>query len=96
MDYNRVTQSSRFPYIKEKLPKISGATIKEKIFVGPHIDELIKDENFYQQLNQVQNYARTSFKNVPKGIAQNYKILIKELLMPYKAQGCIMSLKIHF
>jgi hypothetical protein len=36
MDQN----SNGFIYLKNKVPRISDATIKEEVFVGPHIREL--------------------------------------------------------
>jgi hypothetical protein len=35
-----------FMYLKHKFPRLSDAKIKEGIFVGPQIRELIKDEQF--------------------------------------------------
>ena len=32
-----------FKYIREKFPKLSDAKVKEGIFVGPQIRELVKD-----------------------------------------------------
>lgn len=42
-----------FMYLKEKFPRLSDAKMKEGIFIGPHIRELIKDENFEGQLNNL-------------------------------------------
>jgi hypothetical protein len=44
---------ARFMYLKQKFPRLSDAKIKEGIFVGPQIKELIKDEQFEEQLNEV-------------------------------------------
>lgn len=44
------TNSEGFQYLKEKYPKISTAKLKEGIFVGPYIRELIKDNDFMRHL----------------------------------------------
>jgi hypothetical protein len=44
---------ARFMYLKQKFPRLSDAKIEEVIFVGPQIKELIKDEQFEEQLNEV-------------------------------------------
>jgi hypothetical protein len=40
-------------FLKHKLPRLNDAKIKEGICVGPQIRELIKDEQFEEQLNEV-------------------------------------------
>jgi hypothetical protein len=42
-----------FMYLKHKFPSLSDAKIKEGIFIGPQIRELIKYEQFEEQLNEV-------------------------------------------
>ena len=42
-----------FTYLREKFPLFSKAKIKEGIFVGPQIRELMSDENFDQPLNEL-------------------------------------------
>lgn len=90
-----------FLYLKEKFPKISDAKIKEGIFVGPQIRELIKDEQFEEKLNVLEKSAWQCFKTVVANFlgnhkSDNYRDLIDELLLAYKALNCNMSLKIHF
>ncbi|KAH9631061.1 hypothetical protein HF086_015046 [Spodoptera exigua] len=92
---------SGFLYLKEKFPKISDAKIKEGIFVGPQIRELIKDSRFEEKLSDLEKSAWKSFKNVVSNFLGNYKSdsyreLVSELLLSYQALGCNMSLKIHF
>jgi hypothetical protein len=43
-----------FFYLKEKFPRLSGDKIKESIFVGPQIRDLIKDNNFESRLNELE------------------------------------------
>jgi hypothetical protein len=50
MDQN----SAGFTYFKNRFPKISDAKIKERMFVGPHIGELIQDVEFEDQLSEME------------------------------------------
>lgn len=45
-----------FHYVKEKLPHVSDAIIKEGIFVGPKIKALIKNEKFEDLVTQVESH----------------------------------------
>ncbi|UYV82630.1 hypothetical protein LAZ67_22000257 [Cordylochernes scorpioides] len=93
--------ASGFAYLKQKISSISEAKIKEGIFVGPQIRELQQDGNFQNSLNDVEAAARNSFRNVCKNFlgsvkVENYRDIVNDLLLSYKALGCNMSLKIHF
>ena len=90
-----------FTYLKTKFPRVSDAKIKEGIFVGPQIRELMRDQNFDKELTDDENSAWVSFKKVCNGFlgnhrAENYSAIVKELLASYRNLGCNMSLKIHF
>lgn len=90
-----------FKYLRQKFPHISEAKIKEGIFVGPQIRELLKDDNFKSQLSSAQVRAWEAFESVCHNFlgnkkADNYKEIVDELLSAYEALGCNMSLKIHF
>lgn len=90
-----------FSFLKNKFPRVSDAKIKEGIFVGPQIRELMNDPEFDATLNDQETPAWESFKNVVQNFlgnnkTDNYKDLVEELLQNYKALGCNMSLKIHF
>ncbi|UYV79852.1 hypothetical protein LAZ67_18000918 [Cordylochernes scorpioides] len=93
--------ASGFAYLKQKFSSISEAKIKEGIFVGPQIRELQQDGNFQNSLNEVETAAWNSFRNVCKNFlgsvkVENYRDIVNDLLLSYKALGCNMSLKIHF
>ncbi|UYV80607.1 hypothetical protein LAZ67_19000941 [Cordylochernes scorpioides] len=93
--------ASGFAYLKQKISSISEAKIKEGIFVGPQIRELQQDGNFQNSLNEVEAAAWNSFRNVCKNFVgsvkvENYRDIVNDLLLSYKALGCNMSLKIHF
>ncbi|MGR0202203.1 hypothetical protein, partial [Klebsiella pneumoniae] len=53
-----------FLYLKAAFPRISDAKIKEGIFVGPQIRELMKHQDFEECLNGAEKSAWISFKNV--------------------------------
>ncbi|UYV72499.1 hypothetical protein LAZ67_9003416 [Cordylochernes scorpioides] len=65
------------------------------------IRELQQDGNFQNSLNEVEAAAWNSFRNVCKNFlgnvkVENYRDIVNDLLLSYKALGCNMSLKIHF
>lgn len=64
---------SGFLYLKEKIPKISDAKIKEGIFVGPQIRESIKDTTFAEKLSDLEKSAWKAFKNVVANFLGNHK-----------------------
>ncbi|UYV61228.1 hypothetical protein LAZ67_1003968 [Cordylochernes scorpioides] len=60
-----------------------------------------QDGNFQNSLNEVEAEAWNSFRNVCKNFlgsvkVENYRDIVNDLLLSYKALGCNMSLKIHF
>jgi len=75
--------------------------LKEGIFIGPQIRDIIKDKFFGKLLQGNEKAAWDSFKFVVKVFmghrrAQNYEELVNNLLQRYQKLGCNMSLKIHF
>jgi len=75
--------------------------LKEGVFIGPQIRDIIKDEFFDKVLQGNEKAAWDSFKFVVKGFlgnrsVQNYEELVNKLLQSYQKLGCNMSLKIHF
>lgn len=90
-----------FQCLTRIFPKISEAKLKEGIFIGPQIKELMKSEEFKCYLSSDELAAFESFKNVVSGFlgnkkARNYRELIEELLLNYRKIGARMSLKLHF
>ena len=63
-------------------PGLSAAKLKEGIFIGPQIQELLKDYDFEELLNSKDLWAWEAFN--------------EKLLQSYEDIGCRMSLKIHF
>ena len=75
--------------------------MKEDIFIGPQIRDLIKDKYFDNLLQGDEKAAWDSLKFIVKEFlgyrrAQNYEELVNNLLQSYEKLGCNMSLKIHF
>lgn len=94
-------ESVAFQYIREKFPKVSDAKIKEGVFNGPQIREIMKDKHFESLLEGNEKVAWFAFKEVVLNFlgnrrSGNYEELVQNLLVAYKNMGCNMSLKIHF
>ena len=86
-----------FEHVRNKFPNVSDAKIKEGIFVGPQIRELMQDTQFDEDLNWIERNAWLSFKRICKDFlgnhkAANYHDVVRDLLTSYKAMGCNMSL----
>ena len=90
-----------FKHLHEKFPKLSDAKLREGIFVGPQITQLLHDVSFEAKLSQQEQAAWLSFKSVVKNFlgnhrANNYKEIVERMLVAYEELGCNMSLKVHF
>ena len=86
-----------FQYVRNKFPNTSDAKIKEGIFIGPHIRELMQGKQFNEDLNETERNAWLSFKWICKDFLGNhYQDVVQDLFTSYEAMGCNMSLKIHF
>ena len=75
--------------------------LKEGIFVGPQIREVLKDEDFDKSLNAAELKAWLSFNWLCESFLGNhkspaYRDVVQNLLTAYKEMECRMSLKIHF
>ena len=94
-------EETAFTYVREKFLRLSEAKLKEGIFIGHQIRDLIKDEYFDRLLQGDENAAWDSFKFVVKGFlgnrrVQNHEELVNNLSQIYQKLGCNMALKIHF
>jgi hypothetical protein len=97
MDQN----SAGFMCLKNTFPRIRDVKIKEGVFVGSQIRELIQDVKFEDQQSEVEKAAWKSFKNVTTSFWEiiRQKTIVIWWLMLYNATklwGCKMSLKVHF
>jgi len=75
--------------------------LKEGIYIGPQIRDIIKDEYFDKLLQRDEKAAWDSFKFVVKVFlenrrAENYEELVNNLLQSYHKVGYNVSLKTHF
>ena len=59
-------EEAAFTYLREKFPRLSEAKLKEGIFIGSQIRDLIKDEYFDKLLQGDEKAVRDSFKFVVK------------------------------
>jgi len=83
-----------FENVRNKFPNVSDAKIKEGIFIGPQIRELMQDKQFDEDLNETERNARLSFKRICKDFlgnhkAANYQDVVQDLLTSYKAMDAI-------
>ena len=90
-----------FQHLSTVFPGLSAAKLKEGIFVGPQIREVLKDTDFEELLNLKKLRAWEAFKSVCSGFLGNtrvpdYQACIEKLLKSYEDMGCRMSLKIQF
>ena len=74
-------------------PGLSAVKLKEGIFVGPQIRELLKDTDFEELLNLKELRAWEAFKSVCSGFLGNirvpdYQACIEKLLKSYEDMGC--------
>jgi len=77
-----------FEYLRNKFTNVSDAKIKEGIFIGHQIRELMRDKQFDEDLNETGRNAWLSFKRICKGFlgnhkAANYQDAVQDLLTSY-------------
>ena len=79
------TTGRGFEYLRNKLPNVSEAKIKECIFIGHQIGELKKDRQFGEDLNETERNVWLPFKKICKEFvgnhkAANYQDVVQDLL----------------
>ena len=84
--------------MRNTFPNVGDAKIKEGIFIGPQIRELIQDKQFDEDRNVTEINAWLSCKGICKDFVGNHRVanyqeVAQDLLTSYKAMGCKMSLK---
>ena len=89
-----------FQHISTVFSGLRAAKLKEGIFVGPQIREVLKDTDFEELLNLKEPRAWEAFKLVCSGVLGNtrvpdYQVCIEKLLKYYEDMGCRMSLHSH-
>ena len=93
--------SAAFQHVSTVFPGLSAAKLKESIFVGPQIREVLKDTDFEELLNLKELRAWEAFKSVcgdflVNTLVPDYQACIEKLLKSYEDMECRMSPKIHF
>ncbi|GBM00059.1 hypothetical protein AVEN_214127-1 [Araneus ventricosus] len=90
-----------FRYLRSKFPKLSEAKLKEGVFTGHDIRKLVSDSLFSETMGDKEKETSDSFKDVVHGFFENvkdplHKTIVQCMLTAYEAQGCNISLKVHF
>jgi len=62
-----------FEYVWNKFPNESDAKIKEGIFIGPQIRELMQGKQFDEDVNETERNAWLSFKRICMNFLRNHK-----------------------
>jgi hypothetical protein len=75
--------------------------MKEEIFDGPQIKQLLEDHDFSTKLNATERRAWEASESVCRNIlgnkeVDNYSGILQELISSHSAMGCNMSLKLRF
>ena len=100
-NFVKALHKNAIQYLSTVFPGLSAAKLKEGIFVGPQMREVLKDTDFEELLNLKELRAWQPFKSVCCGFLGNtrlpyYQACIEKLLKFYEDMVCRMSLKIHF
>ena len=96
-----VRNGNSFGYLKSKFQKLSKAKIKERIFIGAQIRELMQDLEFDECSRNEERKDWLSVKNVIRNFLGNhkskdYKRYVNKMLTQFQGLNVNMSLKIHF
>ena len=88
-----------FKSICEKFVDLSDGKLKEGIFEGPKIKQLMRDEEFDKTMSPVEKKAWIGFKNVVNGFlgntkSSNIKTLVNNMLQAFRKYGCNISLNV--
>ncbi|GBM17809.1 hypothetical protein AVEN_99682-1 [Araneus ventricosus] len=83
------------------IPKLSESKLKQEVFTVPDVRKLLSDSLFSETMGDKEKEAWDSFKYVVHRFLENtkdplYKTIVQRMLTAYEAQGCKMSLKVHF
>jgi len=89
-----------FLYLRQKLPLLSDAKIREGVFTGPDIRSLLCDEVFERIVMGDKQKAWHAFREVATGFLRNRRAVATRILWknfyPHQKLGCNISVKIHF
>ena len=93
-------EGDAFQHIRELISKLSEKKIKNGVFVGPQVKQLIKSDSFPEKLSALKTRAWKSFVSVVEDFlgnhkANNFRKIVEELADAYEKMGCRMLLKLH-
>ena len=69
------SDTDAFRYMRNKFPGLSYAKVKEGVFIGPQIKEIMSDEHFQDILSATEKDAWVAFKSVVTNFLGNKKWL---------------------
>ena len=95
------TDGECFQHIFSVLPGLSFEKIKAGVFNGPQIRTLVRDHEFSRKMNNKERTAWLSFMEVMANFlgnkkADNYEILVANILLAFCDLGCNMSVKLQY
>ena len=90
-----------FKYMCRKFPGLSNEKLKQGVFDGPQIRQLIKDSESVNSMTEPESIAWKSFVLVVKNFlgnhkAENFKALVETMLINFHDLGANMSIKVHY
>jgi hypothetical protein len=95
------TDGQAFTYLRNKFPKLSEAEVKQGIFIGPQIRDIMQDPDFHGSLSDTENAGWNVFKSVFTNFLGNHKAekqreIVSEMLKCFQVMKRNMSLNLHF
>ena len=98
---NKNKHGDCFKYICRKFQGLSIEKLKQGIFDGPQIRQLINDSEFVKSKTELEFLTWNSFVLVVKNFlgnfkAESYKELAKNMLSYFRDIGANISIKIHY
>ena len=90
-----------FEYPCVKFPVITEEKFKAGVFDGPQIRQLLNDPGFISTMQSAELDAWNAFAVVVTNFlgntkAENYRLLVGNLLQVFQMLGCNMTVKVHF
>ena len=86
--------------MEKKFPKLGDAKLKEDVFIGPQIHEIINDDLSEHLMTETEirmlTFRELCLNFLRNVKAENHKALVEDLLNVYLTARCNMSQKIHF
>ena len=95
------TDGGCFKCIILQFPGVPVEKIKDGVFDGPQIRQVIKDKQFTGTKSDLKKIAWLSFEDVVKNFLgntreSNYTEIVQKLLESYKVLGYTLSIRLHY